>query len=65
MSALNIVPVLLAVASDMDLTEVSLYTCSKVFNATDPTNIYAIFTNGIETAIKMDAEGNFTYVDPE
>lgn len=65
MSALNIVPVLLAVASDMDLTEVSLYTCSKVFNATDPTNIYAIFTNGIETAIKMDAEGNFTYVYPE
>lgn len=65
MSTLNVVPVLLAVASDTNTTDVSLYTCSKVFNAKDPTNIYAIFTNGIETAIKMDAEGNFTYVDPE
>ena len=60
---LSLIP--LAVAEDMNLSVIRIYHGSKIVNVNDPENIYAIFINGIDKAIKMDAEGNFSYVDYE
>lgn len=42
---------------------VSAYRIAKIYNASDANTVYAIFTNGIDRNIKMDASGNFFYIE--
>ena len=49
--------------SSMSYENVTIYQAVKICNVSDATNMYAIFANGIDKNIKMDAEGNFSYME--